>query len=171
MRLSADWCCVIVDYNPRHFPEPNKYKPSRWYGNLQDLEAMTAFSIGQSQTISSTAFIPSETVLPPISTSAPLNKPIPSSTELPANNELPNRSTSLHRPQVRRHRSRLLPHAPPPGLACRARSVFHEARRNGGAVEGEDDEFEGVFDVGTHTGAGQVGEEGEVRFEVWGRKT
>ncbi|EIM88975.1 cytochrome P450 [Stereum hirsutum FP-91666 SS1] len=37
---------VGVHYNPRHFPEPNKYKPSRWYGNLQDLEAMTAFSIG-----------------------------------------------------------------------------------------------------------------------------
>lgn len=45
--LSADWCRMIIDYNPRHFPEPNKYKPSRWYGSLQDLEAMTAFSIGQ----------------------------------------------------------------------------------------------------------------------------
>ncbi|KAK7463035.1 hypothetical protein VKT23_007618 [Stygiomarasmius scandens] len=38
---------VGVQYNPRYFPDPHTYKPSRWHGlgNL-DSEGFTAFSIG-----------------------------------------------------------------------------------------------------------------------------
>jgi cytochrome P450 len=38
-----------AEYNPRYFEEPNKYKPSRWYGLPADSELFTAFSIGEHQ--------------------------------------------------------------------------------------------------------------------------
>ncbi|KAJ2933973.1 hypothetical protein H1R20_g3142, partial [Candolleomyces eurysporus] len=38
---------VGVQYNPRYFDEPEKFKPSRWYGlSLSDTDAYTAFSVG-----------------------------------------------------------------------------------------------------------------------------
>jgi len=42
---------VIVDmigiqYNPRYFDEPEKYKPERWYGITAESESFTAFSVG-----------------------------------------------------------------------------------------------------------------------------
>ncbi|GLB42270.1 putative cytochrome P450 [Lyophyllum shimeji] len=37
---------VGVQYNPRYFDEPEKYKPSRWYGISNESEAFSAFSIG-----------------------------------------------------------------------------------------------------------------------------
>ncbi|KAJ3550511.1 hypothetical protein NM688_g5063 [Phlebia brevispora] len=40
---------VGVQYNPRYFPSPEKFQPSRWYGaakGAQEAEAFTAFSIG-----------------------------------------------------------------------------------------------------------------------------
>lgn len=37
---------VGVQYNPRYFDEPEKYKPSRWYGIANESEAFSAFSIG-----------------------------------------------------------------------------------------------------------------------------
>lgn len=39
---------VHTEYNPRYFDEPEKYKPSRWYGmRSQDSEEFTAFSVGE----------------------------------------------------------------------------------------------------------------------------
>ena len=35
-----------IELNPRYFPEPEEYKPSRWYGLPSDSELFTAFSIG-----------------------------------------------------------------------------------------------------------------------------
>ncbi|KAI0049196.1 cytochrome P450 [Auriscalpium vulgare] len=37
---------VGVQYNPRYFPDPEKYDPTRWYGVSTESEALTAFSIG-----------------------------------------------------------------------------------------------------------------------------
>jgi len=37
---------VGVQYNPRYFEEPEKFKPSRWYGLPSDSELFTAFSVG-----------------------------------------------------------------------------------------------------------------------------
>ncbi|KAF8135993.1 cytochrome P450 [Mycena galopus ATCC 62051] len=37
---------VGVQYNPRYFEDPEKYKPSRWYGLPADSEQFTAFSVG-----------------------------------------------------------------------------------------------------------------------------
>ncbi|CAA7270196.1 unnamed protein product [Cyclocybe aegerita] len=37
---------IGVQYNPRYFDEPEKYKPSRWYGVSNESEAFSAFSIG-----------------------------------------------------------------------------------------------------------------------------
>ncbi|KIK06373.1 hypothetical protein K443DRAFT_674356 [Laccaria amethystina LaAM-08-1] len=37
---------VGVQYNPRYFDEPGKYKPSRWYGVSNESEAFSAFSVG-----------------------------------------------------------------------------------------------------------------------------
>ncbi|KAG6812865.1 hypothetical protein H0H92_015793 [Tricholoma furcatifolium] len=37
---------VGVQYNPRYFDEPEKYKPSRWYTISSESEAFSAFSIG-----------------------------------------------------------------------------------------------------------------------------
>jgi len=37
---------VGLQYNPRYFEEPHKYKPSRWYGLENDSEAFTGFSVG-----------------------------------------------------------------------------------------------------------------------------
>ncbi|PBK68763.1 cytochrome P450 [Armillaria solidipes] len=37
---------VGVQYNPRYFEEPEKFKPSRWHGVSNESEAFTAFSIG-----------------------------------------------------------------------------------------------------------------------------
>ncbi|KAJ7185585.1 cytochrome P450 [Mycena filopes] len=40
-------CDMIgVQYNPRYFPDPHMYKPSRWYGLPPDSEQFTAFSVG-----------------------------------------------------------------------------------------------------------------------------
>lgn len=71
----------------------------------------------------------------------------------------------MHRQKIRRYRSCLLPHPPPPGLARRACAVIYEAWRDGRRVEGEDDGCKGISDVGARIGARQVGEEGEVRFD------
>ena len=35
-----------LELNPRYFSEPEKYKPSRWYGLPSDSEVFSAFSIG-----------------------------------------------------------------------------------------------------------------------------
>ena len=43
MVLELDW--PLTEYNPRYFDEPEKYRPSRWYGISND-EAFSAFSIG-----------------------------------------------------------------------------------------------------------------------------
>ncbi|KAJ7754428.1 cytochrome P450 [Mycena metata] len=37
---------IGVQYNPRYFPDPHMYKPSRWYGLPTDSELFTAFSVG-----------------------------------------------------------------------------------------------------------------------------
>ncbi|RDB29811.1 hypothetical protein Hypma_014185 [Hypsizygus marmoreus] len=37
---------VGVQYNPRYVDEPEKYKPSRWYGVSNESEAFSAFSVG-----------------------------------------------------------------------------------------------------------------------------
>ncbi|KAK0203454.1 cytochrome P450 [Desarmillaria ectypa] len=37
---------VGVQYNPRYFDEPEKFKPSRWHGISNESEVFTAFSIG-----------------------------------------------------------------------------------------------------------------------------
>jgi cytochrome P450 len=37
---------VQKDNNPRYFPEPEKYKPSRWYDMPVDSEAFFGFSVG-----------------------------------------------------------------------------------------------------------------------------
>ncbi|KAK0474149.1 cytochrome P450 [Armillaria novae-zelandiae] len=37
---------VGIQYNPRYFEEPEKFKPSRWHGISNESEAFTAFSIG-----------------------------------------------------------------------------------------------------------------------------
>ncbi|KAG7441096.1 cytochrome P450 [Guyanagaster necrorhizus] len=37
---------VGVQYNPRYFDEPEKFKPSRWHGISNESEAFTAFSVG-----------------------------------------------------------------------------------------------------------------------------
>ncbi|KIM86789.1 hypothetical protein PILCRDRAFT_64934 [Piloderma croceum F 1598] len=43
---------IGVQYNPRYFPEPEKYKPSRWYGAKTSAEVeFSAFSIGPRQCI------------------------------------------------------------------------------------------------------------------------
>ena len=36
----------VLERNPRYFPEPEEYKPSRWYGLSSDSELFSAFSIG-----------------------------------------------------------------------------------------------------------------------------
>ena len=35
-----------LEFNPRYFPEPEKYKPSCWYGLPSDSEVFSAFSSG-----------------------------------------------------------------------------------------------------------------------------
>lgn len=43
---------IGVHYNPRYFPEPQKYKPSRWYGTNASPEVeFSGFSIGPRQCI------------------------------------------------------------------------------------------------------------------------
>jgi len=43
---------IGVQYNPRYFPQPEKYKPSRWYGAKTSAEVeFSAFSIGPRQCI------------------------------------------------------------------------------------------------------------------------
>ncbi|KAF9448129.1 cytochrome P450 [Macrolepiota fuliginosa MF-IS2] len=37
---------IGVQYNPRYFDEPEKFKPSRWHGVPAESEAFTAFSVG-----------------------------------------------------------------------------------------------------------------------------
>ena len=41
-----------IEYNPKYFPDPALYKPSRWYGEdgtgIVDFDAYTAFSFGWS---------------------------------------------------------------------------------------------------------------------------
>ena len=43
----------IAEYNPRYFPQPGEFKPSRWYNvnGVQEPEAYTAFSIGKPQSL------------------------------------------------------------------------------------------------------------------------
>ena len=41
----------LAEYNPRYFDEPEKFKPSRWYGVPADSEMFTAFSVGESRII------------------------------------------------------------------------------------------------------------------------
>jgi len=41
----------LTEYNPRYFDEPEKFKPSRWYGVPADSEMFTAFSVGESRII------------------------------------------------------------------------------------------------------------------------
>lgn len=39
------WCLAqFSDYNPRHFPEPEEYRPSRWYDTAE--EDLSIFSVG-----------------------------------------------------------------------------------------------------------------------------
>ncbi|KAF8637877.1 hypothetical protein AX17_002500 [Amanita inopinata Kibby_2008] len=37
---------IGLQYNPRYYDEPEKYRPSRWYGVANESEAFTAFSVG-----------------------------------------------------------------------------------------------------------------------------
>ncbi|KAG6865642.1 hypothetical protein C0991_000812 [Blastosporella zonata] len=37
---------IGMHYNPRYFPDPENFRPSRWYGTSGDSEAFFAFSIG-----------------------------------------------------------------------------------------------------------------------------
>lgn len=37
----------LLEYNPRYFDEPEKFKPSRWYGVPAESEVFTAFSVGE----------------------------------------------------------------------------------------------------------------------------
>jgi len=37
---------IGVQYNPRYFDEPDKFKPSRWYGVSPESDMFTAFSVG-----------------------------------------------------------------------------------------------------------------------------
>lgn len=39
---------MLSDHNPRYFPEPESYNPSRWAGKENDPEALPAFSLGTS---------------------------------------------------------------------------------------------------------------------------
>ncbi len=36
----------FLEYNPRYFEEPEKFKPSRWYGVPAESDMFTAFSVG-----------------------------------------------------------------------------------------------------------------------------
>jgi hypothetical protein len=38
---------ILEEYNPRYFDEPERYKPSRWYGVSNESEAFSAFSLGK----------------------------------------------------------------------------------------------------------------------------
>jgi len=42
---SIEFRLTLTEYNPRYFDEPEKYKPSRWYGISND-ESFSAFNIG-----------------------------------------------------------------------------------------------------------------------------
>ncbi|KAJ7485346.1 cytochrome P450 [Mycena latifolia] len=44
MQVTVDM--IGTQYNPRYFEDPQKYKPSRWYGMPADSELFTAFSVG-----------------------------------------------------------------------------------------------------------------------------
>ncbi|KAI0064321.1 cytochrome P450 [Artomyces pyxidatus] len=37
---------VGIQYNPKYYPDPDKFDPSRWQGVSEDSEAVTAFSVG-----------------------------------------------------------------------------------------------------------------------------
>lgn len=39
---------ALIEYNPRYFPEPEKFKPSRWHEQEKNSlpDAFTAFSVG-----------------------------------------------------------------------------------------------------------------------------
>jgi cytochrome P450 len=43
--LSNLLTCDLTEYNPRVFPNPEVYRPSRWYDATSD-DAFTAFSVG-----------------------------------------------------------------------------------------------------------------------------
>ncbi|KAG6865641.1 hypothetical protein C0991_000811 [Blastosporella zonata] len=38
---------IGIQYNPRYFPDPEAFKPSRWYNTSSDSESFSAFSLGQ----------------------------------------------------------------------------------------------------------------------------
>ncbi|KAG6909423.1 hypothetical protein DXG01_000576 [Tephrocybe rancida] len=37
---------IGIQYNPRYFPDPEEFKPSRWYGVSSESEVFSAFSLG-----------------------------------------------------------------------------------------------------------------------------
>ncbi|KAF9531001.1 cytochrome P450 [Crepidotus variabilis] len=37
---------VGIQYNPRYFPDPTSFRPSRWYGLSNDSDSFSAFSVG-----------------------------------------------------------------------------------------------------------------------------
>lgn len=43
---NIDLPLLSPEYNPRYFDEPEKYKPSRWYGVSNESEIFSAFSVG-----------------------------------------------------------------------------------------------------------------------------
>ena len=57
VRKCTTYSCYLVvlfaqrvpEYNPRYFPDPGEFKPSRWYNaeGVVESEAYTAFSIGE----------------------------------------------------------------------------------------------------------------------------
>jgi len=46
MKLKNDFPYKLLEYNPRYFDEPEKFKPSRWNGVASESESFSAFSIG-----------------------------------------------------------------------------------------------------------------------------
>lgn len=58
---------ALLEYNPRYFPDPTAYKPSRWYAqeSSNEPDAFTAFSIGRFHLISSALSIHTEATAGP----------------------------------------------------------------------------------------------------------
>lgn len=47
-KLRMGLMIMFIEYNPRYFPDPHLYKPSRWYGQETGgaPDSFTAFSVG-----------------------------------------------------------------------------------------------------------------------------